>query len=258
MRRICSILVTAATLAIAIGSSAEARSLALIRATGTLGLCAHPNLLPYSSRTANPPGFELELGQALAKELGTSLVTEWVVTPYQVPRSDCDILLDVIADAEAQSGSGMKFSKPYYSSGVVLVVPQGSPISSTAALNADTKVGVQTGSIAGMILGQRGIPISIFGPEPEMLQAVADHEIAAAEVTPVAAGYFNLTHPDQPLTILPLDQSEPRLVWNVAVGMRKSDPGFRDAIEQAITKLSDDGVIAGIYSRYGITLAKPR
>ena len=47
-----------------------ARSLDVIRATGALHLCAHPNSLPYASKAGNPPGFQIELGKALAKEVG--------------------------------------------------------------------------------------------------------------------------------------------------------------------------------------------
>ena len=37
---------------------------------GAIGLCAHPNSLPFASKAGNPPGFQVELGQALARELG--------------------------------------------------------------------------------------------------------------------------------------------------------------------------------------------
>ena len=68
--------------------TAPARSLEMIRATGALHLCAHPNSLPYASKAGNPPGFQIELGRALAKELGTTLVTEWIVVPSQAFRAD--------------------------------------------------------------------------------------------------------------------------------------------------------------------------
>jgi len=57
--------------------AAPARSLEVIRAHGTLHLCAHPNSLPYASKAGSPPRFQIELGEMLAEELGVSLVTEW-------------------------------------------------------------------------------------------------------------------------------------------------------------------------------------
>ena len=80
----------------------HARTLAEIKERGAIGLCAHPNSLPFASKTAEPPGFQIELGRALARELGVSLTPDWILTAVQISRADCDIMLDVIADPEAQ------------------------------------------------------------------------------------------------------------------------------------------------------------
>jgi polar amino acid transport system substrate-binding protein len=108
-----------------------------------------------------------------------------------------------------------------------------------------------------MIIGQRHIPISIFGFETDSLDAVSNHEIDAAAVTPTAAGYFNLTHPDKALRILDRDESEPDLNWNVAVGMLRPDDALREAIDGALERLRKDGTIDRIYGRYGIVLQAP-
>ncbi len=241
-----------------IGQTASARTLAAIRERGSISLCAHPNSLPFASRTAQPPGFQVELGRALAEQLGVSLTVEWVLISYQIPRTDCDIILDTIAADDAPPDFGIKLSKPYYTSGVVLAVPAGSAIASFRDLNSHTKVAVQTGSLAAMSIDRRHVPISVFGFEDEMLAALADHEVDAAAVTPLTAGYYNLQHADHPVTVLALDEAEHDLVWNVAVGMRRPDEALRAAIDQAIDRLSADGTIANIYRRYGVTLQPPR
>jgi polar amino acid transport system substrate-binding protein len=194
----------------------------------------------------------------LAQQLGVSLRTDWVISPIQVVRASCDLLLDVIADPEAQGESHLVLSKPYYRSGVALIVPQGSPITSFAALDGHTKVAVQVGSIVSMILSQRHVGLTTYAFEDEMLQAVADGQADAAAVTPVSAGYFNLAHPDHKLTILPPDEADQRLVWNIAIGMRKPDQAMREAMDKAIDQLSANGTIGGIYSRYGVTLLPPK
>jgi polar amino acid transport system substrate-binding protein len=117
---------------------------------------------------------------------------------------------------------------------------------------------VQTGSLAAMSIDKRHVPISVFGFEEDMLEALAAHEVDVAAVTPLFAGYYNLQHADHPVTLLPLDESEHELVWNVAIGMRRPDDALRQAIDQAIDKLSAEGTIAGIYRRYGIVLQPPR
>src|SRR5271166_3703438 len=219
-----------------LAGTASGRTLDAIRERGSISLCAHPNSLPFASCTAQPPGFQLELGRALAEQLGVSLTTEWVLISYQIPRTDCDIILDTIAADDAPPDFGIKLSKPYYRGGVILAVPPGSAIASFKDLDSHTKVAVQTGSVAAMTIDRRHVPISVFGFEEDMLAAHADH----------------------PVTLLPLDEQEHDLVWNVAVGMRRPDDALRAAIDTAIDRLSADGVIASIYRRYGVALQPPR
>src|ERR1700745_4455059 len=84
---------------------AQARSLGAIRDSGVLGLCAHPNSLPFANKAGDPPGFQIELGNALAKELGVSLRLDWIITQYQMRSAGCDIVLDAIADRAAAGGA---------------------------------------------------------------------------------------------------------------------------------------------------------
>jgi polar amino acid transport system substrate-binding protein len=237
---------------------AQARTLDAIRSAGVLGLCAHPNSLPFASKAGDPPGFQVELGQALARELGVSLKLDWIITRYQMRSAGCDILLDVIADREAQSETNLRISKPYYRTGVALAVPSASKLTSFKSLNENTKVGVQVGSMAAMIIGQRRVPTSTFGFEIDSLEALANHEIDAAAVTPTVASYFNLTHPDKALRILDRDESEANLNWNVAVGMVRPDDSLRDAIDGALERLRADGAVERIYRRYGVILPSPK
>jgi polar amino acid transport system substrate-binding protein len=198
------------------------------------------------------------LGQVLARELGVSLRLDWIITQYQMRSANCDILLDVIADREAQGETRLRISKPYYRTGVALAVPSSSALTSFKSLGEHTKVGVQVGSVAAMIIGQRHVPISIFGFETDSLDAVSNKEIDAAAVTPTAAGYFNLTHPDKALRILDRDEGVADLNWNVAVGMVRPDDALREAIDGALERLRNDGTIDRIYGRYGIVLQAPR
>src|SRR5215469_16546626 len=200
--------------AIVLASVAQARSLDAIRESGALGLCAHPNSLPFASKAGDPPGFQVELGNALAHELGVSLRLDWIITQYQMRSAGCDIVLDVIADREAQGETNLKISKPYYRTGVALAVLPASQLTSFKSLDAHTKVGVQVGSMAAMVIGQRQVPTSTFGFEIDSLDALANHEIDAAAVTPTMAGYYNQSHPDKALRIVGPDDSEPTLSWN--------------------------------------------
>ena len=243
---------------VGLNGPAQARPLNTIREFGAIGLCAHPNSLPFASKAGNPPGFQVELGQALARELGVALRLDWIITQYQMRSAGCDIVLDVIADREAQGETRLAISKPYYRTGVTLAVPSASKLTSFKSLDANTKVGVQVASIAAMVISQRHVPTSTFGFEVDSLEALANHEIDAAAVTPTAAAYFNLTHPDKALRILALDESEANLNWNVAVGMVRPDKALREAIDEIMERLRADGTVERIYRHYGVILQSPK
>src|SRR6202043_1590474 len=93
--------------------------------------------------------------------------------------------------------------------------------------------------------------------ELDSLEALTNHEIDAAAVTPTIAAYYNLTHPDKAVRILPPDESEANLNWNVAVGMVRPDDKLRDAIDAALERLRADGTIDRIYARYRAVLQSP-
>jgi polar amino acid transport system substrate-binding protein len=244
--------------AVSLTLSAEARSLDIIRTQGVIGQCAHPNALPFSSRQGDPPGFQIELGEAIAKHIGVALQPMWIVGPNQLRRAGCDIVTDAIAVPGVQDETGLTLSRPYYRTGIILVVRDGSPIMNAETIDPNIKIGVMGGSIASMTLNQRGLTTSAFGFEDEMLKALADKEIDGAVVSRAAAGYFNLTHPAQALRIMEIDELEPAFSWNVAVGMVKPDAKLRTAIDSALDQLVADGTIRRIYAKYDINLQPPK
>jgi polar amino acid transport system substrate-binding protein len=236
---------------------AAPRSLDAIGQRGVLALCAHPNALPFASKHGDPPGFQIELGQALAAQLGVRLAQHWVINSFQYRRADCDIVLDAIADKSALAEVGLRLSRPYYRSGVALAVPGNSSVTSLDGLGAGRRVGVPVGSLVAMRLAQKGIETSPFAFEDEIMEALARHAIDAAAVTPAAIGWFNATHPDAPVRRIAAFADDPDLNWNVAVGMLRPDDRLKDGIDAALGHLIADGTIGRIYARYGVELQPP-
>ena len=80
----CGLMLGIAVLATLIAAGtrnrADARSLAEVRQTGILRLCANPSALPYSnlSDRGGLTGFEVEVAEALAHEIGLELRVTWV------------------------------------------------------------------------------------------------------------------------------------------------------------------------------------
>ena len=244
---------------------AAGRTLDAVRARGAITLCAHANALPFASRNDSPPGFQIEIARALARDLGVGLEVAWVTILFQRSSVNCDIVLDAIIDKEVQEDSPVKVSKPYQRSGVALALPAGneaksetkSEVKSFGDFDKTRRVGVQVGSLAQMVLSQRGLQTTPFGFEDEMVEAVAAGTLAGAAVTPATVGYFNMTHPDSKVRLVHAYEHEPLLAWNIAVGMRGSDAALRQAIDAAVGRLLADGTIRDIYARYGIEHRTP-
>jgi polar amino acid transport system substrate-binding protein len=239
-------------------AAADARSLETILDRGALTLCANPNALPFASKSGPVPGFQIELGEKIAQQLGVKLAREWVVSTIQYRRADCDLVLDSIARRDAPPAGGVQVSRPYYRSGVVLAVRADSPASSLASLGPDQRVGVPVGSVVSMTLAKGGRITSPFVFEDDIVAALANREIEAAAVTPATVGWFNLQHADQPLRLIPAFDNDSDLNWNIAAGLFRPDDRLRQRVNAAIEALLADGTIARIYARYGIELRPPQ
>ena len=143
-------------------AAADARSLETVIERGALTLCAHPNALPFASKTGPVSGFQVELGEKIAQQLGVRLTREWVISAIQYRRADCDLVLDAIVRKDIPPERGIKVSRPYHRSGVVLAVRADSQASSLASLGADQRVGVPVSSLVSMTLNKGGVATSPF------------------------------------------------------------------------------------------------
>jgi polar amino acid transport system substrate-binding protein len=247
-----------ASLGVGLPGPVAARPLAAIRERGVLTLCAHANALPFASRNGSRPGFQVELAEALARELGVGLRVAWITAAHQVRVAACDIVLDALVADGVADERGLERSRPYHRSGVALALPPGTTgVRGFADLGPRRRVAVQMGSLAAAYLDRRGVRVVPFGFEDEMLAALARGEVDAAAVSPASIGYFNLTHPGPPLTLVHAYETEPELRWDVAVGLRQPDAALRDAVDRAVGRLLVDGTIRRIYARYGIEHRPP-
>ena len=247
----------ALALVLLFASSALPRSLQAIADRGTLTLCANPDALPWASKTGAVSGFQVELAENLAKRLGVSLTRQWVISVFQYRRVDCDLVFDAIASKGASVEGGLRLSRPYQRSGVVLAVRGASGVASLDGLAADHRVGVLVGSLVSMRLDKRGIATTPFVLEHDLMEALASGEVEAAALTPVAIGWYNRVHPQAPFRMIAAFADDPDLNWNLAVGMIGPDDKLRQQIDVALGEMLADGTIARIYAGYGIEPRPP-
>jgi len=237
--------------------SADAASLADVRERGTFAVCAHPDAMPYSSQERALPGFQIELGEAIAKQLGVRFRTEWIVFTRHARRTDCDATIgSIIKDEEPGPRRGPRLTRPYMSSGYVLVIPaKAQPVAHLEDIKGG-KIGVEHTSWPHFLLDSRKIPFASFGSSTDILDAVAKGEVAAGLVSDAYVGWY-IKHNPETVKISEPYVPEKDLRWNVAVGLRNADTAMVDAVNQALDALIADKTIPTILARYGITYRPP-
>ena len=249
--------IVVAALAALASAPLAARTFDEVSARGIVSMCANPDALPHASNKPDMPGFQVEIGRALAAALGLKLSVEWIVPRIRAGLVDCDMLLDTIADPQAQ-GPPLKLSHAYQKSGVALAWRTASQdMRGFGDIAPAQRVGVMVNSLASKLLGQRGVRTVPYAFETEMVQDLAKGDIDASAVSPATIAYYIHSHPALGLRYVHAYDGEPELRWNLAVGLRKSDDRLLDAVNAVLDKLIDDGTLARIYARYGVEYRKP-
>jgi len=237
-------------------ASSEAASLTAVRERGTFGVCAHPDALPYSSQDRSTPGFQLEIAEAIAAQLGVRVHVDWIVFARHARRLECDATIGSIIKPDGGGpGRGPRLTRPYVGSGYALVLPAASP-SIERLEDVKGKVAVEHTSWPHYVLERRNQPFSSHGSPFEVLDAVAKGEAAAGLVSDAYAGWYLKLHPGA-ARISDTYVPERDFRWNVAVGLRGADDALVDAVNRALDTLIADQTIPKIFARYGIRYRPP-
>jgi polar amino acid transport system substrate-binding protein len=237
-------------------ASADAAPLESVRERGMFGICAHPDALPYSSQDRTTPGFQIEIAEAIAKQLGVRLHVDWIVFTRHARRTDCDATIGSIVKADdGGPRRGPRLTKPYVTSGYVLVVP--AKAASVERLeDVKGKIAVEHTSWPHYVLDQRKIPVSTYGSPFDVLDAVTKGQAAAGLVSDAYAGWYLKLQPGT-IKISETYVPERDFRWNVAVALRNADTPLVDAVNRALETLIADQTIPKIFARYGIAYRPP-
>jgi polar amino acid transport system substrate-binding protein len=237
---------------------AGAESLGEITRRGYFEVCAHPDALPYSKQNANPQGFQLDIGQQIAADLGVRLHVDWIVFTRHARLMNCDALLGAIVADEGKQPPGAKLTVPYASSGWILVLPRNAAAATRFEDAAGDKgIGVQYASWAHYTLDTRKLRTRQYANDLEIMEAVSRDEIAAGAVVDAYAGWYLRLHPGANARLVQGYTPEPELRWNVALGLRDADQALLDAVNGILGRRIADGTIPAIFARYGIAYFPP-
>ncbi len=236
---------------------------------GKLVICSD---IPYPPQeffdaNANPTGSDIDIGTEIAKRLGLTAdiqnsVFDTIIAA--VTSGKCDIVIsaqNITADRIKQVDM-----IPYFQAGQSFVVAAGNP----AGINATTdlcgkKVGAETGtteidylqgtgaykgqglSAACTKAGKAAINIKSFGKDSDALLALQSGQADAYFADSPVAGYYTVQHPDQ----FALSGIPPLQTALEGISVPQSNTGLRDAVQQALVAMINDGTYLSILKKYG-------
>jgi quinoprotein dehydrogenase-associated probable ABC transporter substrate-binding protein len=243
------------------------------RTRAELRVCADPNNLPFSNQLEE--GFENELAQLVARDLGRTVTYTWWpqrrgFIRHTLRADRCDVVMGIPAAFELAQPT-----RPYYRSTYVFVTrrDRGLDIRSLDdPLLKRLRIGLHvigddyTNVPPAQALANRGIVANVAGysiygdysqpnPPAALIKAVADGEIDVAIAWGPLAGYF-AKQSSVPLSIAPvrpqMDAPGLAFVFDIAMGVRRQDQGLCEALDQFIARRQP--AIRNLLERYGVPL----
>ncbi len=241
---------------------------------GVLRVCADPNNLPFSDSSGR--GFENRIARVLAAELHDTVQYTWWAQRRGFVRNTLKARrCDVVIGAPAGDGQ-MRTTTPYYQSTYVFVTRRRAqrPVHSfddprlrrvRVGLHV---IGADYNSLPpGVALARRGIVgnvrgYSIYGdyrqesPPARLVDAVARGDVDVAVMWGPLAGYYarkaRVPLDVTPAAASPADGPAARMVFAIALGMRRGDDSLRVALEGALTRRAPE--LRRILRDYGVPL----
>jgi cystine transport system substrate-binding protein len=249
--------VTFASLALTLGLSAAfsanaADLLEEVKARGNLVIGLEGTYPPFSFQDENGTltGFEVEFGNALAKELGVKPRIQpgkWDGLLAALESKRLDVVINQVTISEERKKK-YDFSVPYTVSGIQAMTRKGEQDSIKKPEDlANKKVGVGLGTNYEQWLREH-VPqadVRTYEDDPTKFQdlrvgrldVVLVDRLAAFEMTEKTRGQF-------------VPAGEPFLRQESGVAERKGNPEFHAAVDQAIAKLRADGTLAKISQKW--------
>jgi len=225
-----------------------------------LRICAEPDSLPMSQQSSQS-GFEIEVAQRLAKDLGRPLEVRWIAqrdpSYYRstVGAGVCDAVMSV------PSGfSHLDTTKPWYHASFAFVTRDAPlPQSFNDPELAKVTIGVPaTGrgepppaiSLTRRDLGGQLHPYSIYEPRA-LVEAVADREVDMAVLWGPFAGYYGARQ-KVPLKVgatPDVDMGMP-MGFDISIGVKKGNDALKDQLDAALVR--ERPAIAAILGRWHV------
>ncbi len=204
----------------------------------------------FVDTAGKPTGVEVEMAEALAKELGRPLKIEsmefqGLLPALQTNRIDL-ILSSMTANEERRQA--IAFSEPYARTALALLVAKNSPVQSLADLKQPGRKVVVRLTTTGELFAKTqlpGTPRIELKQDSECVQEVKQGKVDAWIYDQLSVWEYNKENPADTRALLqPVKEEE----W--AIGLRKTDTALKEQVDAFIAKFRKDGGFEKLGDKY--------
>lgn len=238
--------------------------------------CADAWYWPFSrtSRDNEPPGIEIELLEKIAKKKNYEISIGWVnmLTRFgpgapgaaydrSINKGRCDIVLGlaISGDDHHMSRNQLSFTKPFMSTGFVLVT-QG-PLKNVNSIdeikNTKHKIGVPAYSPMSEYAEKNGIPYETFFQNIRVIRALVDQEIQSAMLWSGAVSQAKLDFANAEFDVVKNFKPFEGTRWDMAWIVKTEEKGLLEFINSSFDEMLESGEIQQIVERYGVPFFPP-
>ncbi len=233
------------------GQAVAGEQLATIKKAGEIKIGLEGTYPPFSfvDESGKLSGFEVELSEALAKELGVKVklqATPWDGILAALESKRLDAVVNQVTISEERKKK-YDFSKPYTVSGIqALVLKKNVDTIKTANDLAGKKVGVGLGTNYEQWLkdNQPKAIIKTYNDDPTKFQDLRIGRIDAILIDRLAALEYAKKAPDTAAAGDAFSRQES------GIALRKGEPELLDAVNKALDKLRADGTLKKLSEKY--------
>jgi len=240
------------------------------KAKGRLIACADPYDWPYTSQSADPPGFDIDIIRAIAKRGGMRLEMYWADTGTRggmgrafrnsILAKRCDVFVGLSDNGDDDLlPKKLVFTDPYMGLGYVLVVQgKAEGVKSVAELKqAKFKVGVPMSTPIDDYMFTNQIPRELYLDNRRIMQGMAKGEVDVSMVWASAIAVAKNEFPDAKFHMVdgyvPVEGQR----FNMKFAVRKEDQSLLDFINEGIKDMLVSGRIQKIVESYGLPFYAP-
>ena len=204
---------------------------------------------PYVYESPTQPGviigFEVDIAEALARELGVRAKfhqNDWSNLIPSLERADFDVVLNGLEDTPARRAR-LRLSRPYFVYGETLAVRPGSTLHSLDEL-AGKRVGTLNQTVAQELLTQHHAEVVLYEGQQEPYMDLSNGRVEAVLLDHVIADRYGCGQ--KGLRCVTQDLARGTYV----IGMRPSDAQLATRVDAALARLIDSGELRKILEHW--------